>query len=157
MIASRWTAALAALAVSMACCGGSTILDNGTGGTGGTGANPLVGSWNGYASFGSGYLSEQMTLRSDGTATAIDTFGGMAGGPCTGALDITDAWTSTPTTFSVSNGTCTGQVTCPIDGTIPCGTEETASQTCTYTLSNGDDMLVLDCPEGPSQITFTRQ
>ena len=159
MIVSRWTAALSALAVSMVCCGGSTVVDNGTGGAGGTGGNALVGSWNGSATFGMTLFSEKMTLRSDGTATAIDTFqvSGMAGGPCTGALDITDSWTSTSSTFSVSDGTCTGQIACPINGTTSCGPDETAPETCTYTLSDGDDTLVLDCPEAQGPITFMRQ
>jgi hypothetical protein len=157
MIESRSKAALFVLAVSMVCCGGGTVLDNGTGGTGGTGSNPLVGSWNGSANFGPPFLSEQVTFRSNGTATAIDTFSGEAGGPCTGALDITDSWTSTSSTFSVSDGTCTGQIACPINGTTSCGPDETAPETCTYTLSDGDDTLVLDCPEAQGPITFMRQ
>jgi hypothetical protein len=164
MTGSHWIAALSALTVSMAGCGAKTVVDThgtGGGGTGGQGTaqSPLVGVWNGGATFAPTVLSEHMTLDADGTATATDTFALIGGGVgvCKGELDITDMWSATSTTLSVSGGTCSGQAVCPNGNTIPCGPSETASQTCTYTLSNGGDTLVLSCPEAQGPITYTRQ
>jgi hypothetical protein len=168
MIRARWTAALSALAMATAACSGHTILDTGGAGGGagsagtggaGTGGNPLVGMWSGGATFPPTVLGEQVTLGADGTATAVDTFGGIGAGgfTCMGSLVIHDMWTATSTTFSVSGGTCTGQVVCPNGNTISCGTSETEPQTCTYTLSNGNTTLVLDCPAAQGPLTFTRQ
>jgi hypothetical protein len=145
---------LAALAVSAAGCGGSTALENGTGG--GTGSQGIVGVWNGSATLGDTSLTEHTTFNADGTALAIDSFA-VNGAACTGALDISDRWTSTATTLSVSGGICAGQVQCPSGGPIACGPGETMSQTCTYALSNGGDTLVVTCPNSMGPITFTRQ
>jgi hypothetical protein len=142
--------------------GGAGIGGAGTGGVGtggaGTGGNPLVGVWVGGRP-GPTALAETLTLDADGTATAVDMFVVLGDGAtlCAGALDITDMWTSTATTFSVSGGTCTGQVMCPNGTAFACGLGETASQTCNYTLTDGDDRLELDCPEATVPLHFTRQ
>ncbi len=148
MTASRWAATLLALALACSAegCGGTTVDSDDAG------DNPLVGSWSGGGNFGATILSEQLTLKSDGTATALDMFEG-----CQGSLAITDAWTSSSSTLSTRNEACTGQPVCPIIGGITCGPEETSPQTCTYTLSGGDDTLVLDCPESQGPLTFKRQ
>jgi hypothetical protein len=169
MIGSRSMVALSALAFSLAGCGGNVVVDaqtsgasgagGGVGADGGTGkTNPLVGSWKGAAG-GPTRLGETLTINADGTAAATDTFIVVGDGftTCTGALQITDNWTSTSTTFSVSGGTCTGSVACPNGDTIPCGPAETAAQTCTYALSNANNTLVLTCPQGNGPITYTRQ
>lgn len=161
MIGKARMAAFAALAVAMAGCGGISTLDDGPGdgGTGGagTGSNPLVGTWNGSATFGTMTLSEVATFNGDGTAGATDSFGVVGAGACTGALVISEpSWTSTSSTLSIMGGMCTGVVTCPGGITIPCGSSETMAQTCTYTLSDGDDTLVLQCPNAQGPITFTR-
>jgi hypothetical protein len=142
-------------------CGGTTVVEHGGGGsgTGGTGSSiaSLVGHWQGAATFGTTSLAEALTLSADGTASATNTYQVVGVGPCSGALMISDAWTSTSSTFSVSGGTCSGQVSCPMGMTIPCGPPETVSEDCTYTLSADGKTLVLTCPEAPGPITFTRQ
>jgi hypothetical protein len=165
MSGAWWIAALAATYATVG-CGGKVVLDRtGMGGSGGAGAgttgsaggfpSSLVGTWQGSAG-GPTRLDETLQIQSDGTVTAQDSFEVVGNGstPCSGALDISDDWTATATTFSVSNGTCTGQVSCPNGQTIPCGTAETESQTCTYMLLDGGDTLELDCPAGNGPITY---
>jgi hypothetical protein len=145
-----------------ASCGSSVVDQNGattSGGAGGTSTagNPLVGTWSGSAG-GPTRLVQTLVIGADGTVLATDAFEVLGSGatPCSGALQITDTWTSTATTFSVSGGTCTGSVSCPNEQDIPCGAAETTAQTCSYALSGGDDTLTLDCPEGNASIVLTR-
>jgi hypothetical protein len=171
MIGSRWRAVIAAVGVAAAGCGGKVVLDVGAGstgtggaGTGGTGTgggtsgNPLVGYWSGGGGAPT-VLSELLIINAAGTASAVDTFSVIGDGSamCKGELDVTTDWTSTATTISFSVLTCAGQVVCPNGEMIPCGPQETTPETCTYTLSNGDATLELDCPEGNGPLFFTRQ
>jgi hypothetical protein len=151
----------AALAVPIAGCGGTTVVENNGGGTGtggaGSGTASLVGHWQGSATFGTTNLAEALTLSADGTASATDTYQVVGAGPCNGALVISDSWTSTSSTFSVAGGTCTGQVTCPMGITVACGSAETLKETCTYSLTADGATLVITCPQSPGPITYTRQ
>ncbi len=161
MIGSGWRGGLAALAIVAAGCGGVSEIEQGTsggaGGGGPTGSQTIVGVWDGSATFGTMSLTEHTTFASDGTASATDSFQVVGVGACTGALQITDDWTSTASTLSVSGGVCSGQAQCPNGVTIPCGTGETGSQTCTYTLSADGDTLLLTCPDAMGPITFVRE
>jgi hypothetical protein len=172
MLGSRSMAALAALAVTTAGCGGNVVLDGaggggtggaGTGGAGaggaGTGGGALAGVWRGGSGGPPTVFGETLTLDTGGTATAVDTFEVVGDGAvwCAGALDIQATWTSTSSTIAFSGETCAGQVTCPNGEIISCGPSETTPQTCTYTLSNGDDTLLLTCPLAMEPIVFTRQ
>jgi hypothetical protein len=161
MLRLHFLVVVAAIAVPIAGCGGTTVLENGSGGRGTGGAGPvnasLVGHWQGSATFGSTSLAEALTLSADGTASATNTYQVVGVGPCSGALMISDMWTSTTSTFSVSGGTCSGQVSCPMGITVTCSPPETVAENCTYTLSADGMTLVLTCPQSPGPITFTRQ
>jgi hypothetical protein len=134
-------AALAALALFSAGCGGATSLP--VGGTG-AGGGSLVGSWTGTMTQPGSSGSETLTFDADGSAVVTAT---VSSGGCTGTIQVTGIqWSATAATVTLSGGgMCTGGLTCSDGTTVPCTAEATAPETCDYTLSDGDSVLVLTC------------
>jgi hypothetical protein len=166
MIASRGRSALVAL--WMAGCGAVTGLQidgSGTGGDAGassstgTSSNPLIGTWvASLDSMGTNAI-ETFILEADGTETDTVVYSDIDGTGCTGMIEQTGVtWTSTPTTvtFDTSASPCTGTITCVNSGGGgPCVLSDTPPTTCDYTLSDGDDKLVMTCMG--DTVTFMRQ
>jgi hypothetical protein len=155
MVASGGMATL--LALAMAGCGAASSLPSGgSEGGGSAGAAPLGGVWSATVSENGDLIVSTVTLAGDGTGTSSISFGSIGGAQCTGSVTYSGvAWTATANTITMSSGTCSGQVSCGSGTTIQCTDITSVAATCDYTLSNGDDTLVLTCPGDAT--TYTRQ
>jgi hypothetical protein len=155
MLVSRGRATLLALGVATAGCGAASSLPGGESGGGGSGGNPLDGTWTAPLDSEGTIGTDTLTLSADGTAIETTFITSTQGVSCSGAVQLTGAvWTATATTITLSGGACTGGLTCAGMG-VPCMAATTTPPTCGYTLSDGDDTLVITC-QGTT-ITFTRQ
>jgi hypothetical protein len=121
----------------------------------------LIGTWVDAVNSQGSAGTETLTFDAGGTATATTALTEEGGVSCTGSYVFSGiTWSATATTLTFSgNATCTGTLQCGTSNPIPCdqGSSPAAmSGGVPYSLSNGNDTLVIHDPSG-TDLTFTRK